>query len=684
MKQHILLRRLVCLLLLAMPCLLQVSAQEIIRVTGKVVLKDKRTPLLGVNVTDVPSQRIMASTDEDGRFAIDVRSNTTLRFSMIGADPISIKVKGRNYLEVEMTEQDIFLGEATVKAKRITDKVTPEPTTIEVRGNYHIIRTRVRVPKEMFSHDTRLVVQPIYNNVTRNELKLMKPMVYDARTYNRTQQRMYNFQIDSTGGDPLAKYITVKSKETREEDRSNDIIGYSDSIYMKDARDNAICEIYMAIENYHRIVYRDTTTIARGTVNPLRWLNYSFGSSEITDSTLYPKAEKQMRDSKGQINLRFAIGKATLNTEDPQNVAEAEKLRQQIDVIRQTRDATLQALTISGTSSPDGRYTSNLRLAQQRMDFALKYLQGQVPAEMRKGMTFSSQAGVATWSDVAKLMRADSLFDEAKQVEELISRNSKSIDAQSRAMRRLPFYAKLLEGKYLPQLRRVDYTMNYSIFRQLTPEEIKVLYAEDYRQLSRFEFFQLYRNEKDPVQKEKELRQALEIYPSFMVAANDLQALLIDRQASDPELLAPFAGERAPAVLNTNHAIALLAAGRYSAADSAMVFVPQNEQYKLLHAVTGALNGRYQENFATVANTGRQNELVMLLAMKRNKEALELSKSLPDDKAISHYLRATCLNRLEKPVEAYDELKKAFKLDPSLEKTAKVDGDVNDLILDKK
>ena len=87
-------------------------------------------------------------------------------------------------------------------------------------------------------------------------------------------------------------------------------------------------------------------------------------------------------------------------------------------------------------------------------------------------------------------------------------------------------------------------------------------------------------------------------------------------------------------------------------------------------------------NFA-IAKTSRRNELVLLLAMKRNKEALELSKQLPDDEALSHYLRATCLNRMEQPIEAYEELKKAFKMDPSLKRTAELDGDVNDLLLDK-
>ena len=103
----------------------------------------------------------------------------------------------------------------------------------------------------------------------------------------------------------------------------------------------------------------------------------------------------------------------------------------------------------------------------------------------------------------------------------------------------------------------------------------------------------------------------------------------------------------------------------------------------MLLAVTAVLNGQFDDNFNIVAKTSRRNELVLLLAMKRNKEALELSKQLPDDEALSHYLRATCLNRMEQPIEAYEELKKAFKMDPSLKRTAELDGDVNDLLLDK-
>ena len=135
-----------------------------------------------------------------------------------------IKVNGRNVIDVALVTEDVFLEEATVVAKRITDKVTPEPTEIEVKGNYFYVRTRVRVPKEMFDHDTRLVVQPFLNNVTKRQLKPMRPLVYDAWEYNTTQDRMYDFDIDQ---DPLAKYVTIKTDSMREAGRENDIIGYT-------------------------------------------------------------------------------------------------------------------------------------------------------------------------------------------------------------------------------------------------------------------------------------------------------------------------------------------------------------------------------------------------------------------------------------------------------------------------
>ena len=534
----------------------------------------------------------------------------------------------------------------------------------------------------MFSHNTRLVVQPVLNNATRKQVTLMKPMVYDAREYNETQDRLYNFDLnDSLAGDPLACYITVKSEQTREKGRPNDIIGYNDSIYVEHVKDDFSCEVYMAIENYNRILYRDTTIIARGTVNPLRFLDYSFAAHELTDSAYFPKKEVQLRDSQGKVNLRFPVGKAVFDSSDPQNASEIDKLRQQIETISQSKGASLSSLELRGQSSPEGRYSRNMSLAKMRMDYALGFLKRTLPADMTQGMTFTSDATVAPWSRVAEILRKDTLASEADRVEAILAAHPGNIEAQGRAIQRLPFYHKIIATRCLPQLRRVDYTLHYNVYRTLTIDEIAQLYAQDYSQLSKFEFFKLYRAAADTAKRVAMMRQALEVYPSFMAAANDLSVQLINHRQYDASLLRPFAGAGAPQEVNVNQLITLLNEGLYASADSVAHFVNDNESTHTILAVNAVLNSRYDaKNYATIAKTGKRNEVVMLLAMKLDDAALRMSRQLPDTEAVSHYLRAICLNRTNDPTEAYEELKRAFAMDPSLKEIAKTDGDVTDLL----
>ena len=659
----------------------EVSAQEVMRVLGTVVLKSDGSPCIGVNVSDAATRRVLAMTDVDGTFAVNVRSNARLRFSMVGMKTKEVDVKGKSRLHVVLEEESVSLKEVTISQKRITDKILPEPTDIEVKGNYFHVKTRVRVPREMFSHNTRLVVQPVLNNATRKQVTLMKPMVYDAREYNETQDRLYNFDLnDSLAGDPLARYITVKSEQTREKGRTNDIIGYNDSIYVEHVKDDFSCDVYMAIENYNRILYRDTTIIARGTVNPLRFLDYSFAAHELTDSAYFPKKEVQLRDSQGKVNLRFPVGKAVFDSSDPQNASEIDKLRQQIETISQSKGASLSSLELRGQSSPEGRYDRNLSLAKMRMDYALGFLKRTLPADMTQGMTFTSDAKVAPWSRVAEMLRKDTLATEADRVEAILAAH-RDIEAQGRAIQRLPFYHQIIATRCLPQLRRVDYTLHYNVYRTLTIDEIAQLYAQDYSQLSKYEFFKLYRAEADTAKRVTMMRQALEVYPSFMAAANDLSVQLINHRQYDAALLRPFAGANAPKEVNVNQLIALLNEGLYASADSVAHYVNDNESTHTMLAVNAVLNGRYDsENYATIAKTGKRNEVVMLLAMKLNDAALRMSRNLPDNEAVSHYLRAICLNRTDDPTEAYEELKRAFAMDASLKEIAKTDGDVTDLL----
>lgn len=674
-------RRLMTVLLLFVMSLGALAQSEIIRVTGKVVDSKKGEPLGFVNVTDMETKRLVAQTNVDGRFSVNVHANTTLRFSMIGAEVMSVKLRGRDSLMVQMIMTDVALGTVETVAKRVVNRVIVEPTPMEIVGNTVYFKNVVGVPSKMFGHNRRLVAQRVFKNKTRKQTVIMRPLVYDAVEYNQTQDRLYSFDMKGKNGDPLAPFVLIKNDTLRDKKVDHrDSFMYMDSLYVKNPDDDFQAVTLLAIEDYNRIVFRDTLVTSKGKINPMRWLDYSFGASEITDEALYPKAIPQLRDSRGNIDLRFPIGKAAFDPEEAHNAAEISKLKAQIQDIAATRDATVQALSINGTSSPDGRYASNLALARRRMEYAISYFRSQMPEKLRSGMKFSSNASVAPWSEVAKLLRADSLEEEADKVEAVMKLYKG--DAVSQKMKRLPFYSKLLLNKYLPMLRSVGYTMSYSIYRNLTLDEIKDLYKKDYRKLSDYEFFKLYRSEENDAQREKYLRQALEVSPSFMIAANDLAALLIKHDKPDADVLRKFAGEKAPEVVNRNQMVALLANHEYQAADSLAAYVPATAENRLLLAVSGAFMGDYEANYDAIAPTGLRNEVVLLLAMKKNDVALEKSKMLTDDDAVTHYIKAICLHRSNDTniaAEANRELKKALELDPELIEIAEGDADLNEL-----
>ena len=672
------LHRLMLLLALSV-CAIGVMAQTM-RVSGVVLKTDTKEPLVGVNVVDVSTDRLLTTTDMDGRFATNALANGKLRFTMVGAKAVTVKVNNRNFIEVLMEEDSKHLGEATVKAKRITNKVMPEQTTIEIVGNSAVIRTNVRMPVEMYSPQIRYVAQPVMWNITRGSYQLMRPLVYDASQYHSTQDRMYDFNMKEK--DPLAPYISLHINDAKSETGNYFLIPYVDSVYFENGKDDYKCDFYQAMEDYTKILWRDTATIAKGTINPLRFLEYSLVGCDLAGEDYTPKPELQLRDTQGEIRLRFARGSSELNVKDGQNSEELGRLSQEMRAIASNPNMNLRAFTITGIASPDGPYSGNINLANRRMQSALNEILKYVSAEDRRRMEVKSNARVATWQEVVVLLRRDSLFDQANQVEQIINRH-KDIDLQGRDIKRLSFY-KQLEEEYLPQLRRVQYELNYSVFRQLTNEEIKELYKQDFRQLTKFEYYRLFSEETDEKKREEYLRNAVTIYPSFLLAANQLAVAMIKKDEPELELLQKEAGEKAPYAVNLNHTIALLHHGRFSTADTLVAHLdPAQPETRMVKAISDAFNGHFLEAYPVIAQTGDRNHVLILLAMKKNKEALELAQKLPDDKADNIYIRAICLNRLERSVEAEAALKKAIKMDPSLLKIAEIDGDVNSLLENK-
>lgn len=640
-----------------------------LRVAG-VVRGNNEERLAGVTIINKETKKVVGLTDEDGKYSVIVPVNGILNFTCLGYDGQDIKVKGRQIIDVVLVSTAVKIQEVSVVAK-IKNKVIFEPSEIEVVGNYFHLRTRFKVPAEMFSSNTRLIVQPTLYNITRKKGVLLKPVVTDGREYTLTQERMYEFDLKN---DPLKPYIR-KSEMTK----NGELVAYHDSAYIENLKEDFRADIRLSLENYNRILFTDSFQIARGLVNPLRFFEYKLKAKDITDERYFPKPELQLRNDRGEVELSFLPGKADINDRDPKNASELAKLRERLSSIETNPDAKLQTFSILGVSSPEGPHDKNLVLAKKRMDLAVNRILSHLNKETLDFLKIQTGSKVETWQTAIEMMRRDSLFGQAQDLQNIVNKYPDSPDKQWRAIIRLPYYRSVIVPHYLPLMRRVEYNFDYSIYRFLTDAEIKELYLKDYKQLSRHEFWRMFEIAESDEEKETIYKQALEVYPKFMLAANNLSALYINQGRPDDSILESFISKDAPEEVLTNQAVALLSNWKYEKADSVVSLIPDGVSSEYLKSVTRALNGNYEEALATFGQEGGINEVVLLLALKRNDEAWEKAQNLPET-ARSEYVKAIAANRLDKVMDAINHIEKAFELDPSLRDVAKVDADVMDLL----
>lgn len=652
----------------ALPSLCQNPKMEI---TGT-VMDDDGQPAMSIVIRDkTENGEVYGITDYDGNFKIMADPTTSLHLSGLTYAPKVVKLKGKQRINVVMSFDTQQLDEVVVVAKRITNKLAPEPTDIEIIGNQYIIHPKVKIPKEMFKPNSRVIVQPTLVNITRGTQRLFRPAVVTGREYAITLERMMEFDLSQ---DPLHPYYE-KSKRID----GNEVVAYADSLYLDNPDDECRCDIVMYLVNYRKATYQDTVVIAKGTVNPMRFFDFNIGAKKITDEKYIPRPKKQLRGDKGQVNLTFLISSAKIDNSDPNNALELDKMREKLTHVDNDPNSEFMAFSVTAISSPEGPYQSNLKLAWKRAATAketiLKCLNPGTVMAMQDSI--SLDARVDTWESVAALMEKDSVSSDG--VREAIARYPNNVEAQYRQILHLPNFRSVIFNDYLKRLRRVEYSFSYSVMRLLNDDEIRQMYAKNYKDLVQYEFWRMYVNAKTDAEREKICRQALEVYPKFMLMANELAVILIDRKEADVALLEPFINERAPEELLCNQIIALLGEREYTRADSIASMLSDSPVTADVKALAGAFNGNFQAAYDHFASRGGTNEVVLLLALKRNEEAFDKTDELPEE-ALTYYLRAVAANRLDKITDAFANLKKAFAADPKLKDVARIDGDVTDLL----
>lgn len=651
--------------------------------------------------------------DKNGYYEILVPDNGAIVFKPDMGKCVMERVNNRMQIDVGIDDGNP-LDQVTVTG--IRKEIMPEPKNSRLVGNRFFPFNIFVIPSHSGNSYSRLIIQPYVLDCNSGDtIAFCKPLVYDGKEFHRTQERMKGYDINR---DSLAKFVNQLPLTTARMD-----IEWSDTVLVKDPNGTYSCYADFCIEEYGGISYKKTHQVNTCmNKRPMRFLEYSFmyKNLDFDDYKETPQVEK--RNTADKVSLTFAVNSDRL-TDTPENHLKLEQIREKLKAIVNEPGAMLREFHVNGVASPEGRYTSNLRLAERRMKRIQNEITSILPRSVLARVYQNPQARVASWSEVVELLKLNGHVAEAEEVQNCMERVPDNFDRQSNIMKSLPFYRELIIP-CLEKLRQVEYLCQYDIYREPTDEEVLADYhayglEHDY---TRYEYWRLFQSLTDDKElellAEKAYEISLEQNNPWVLAGNILATQYLKRDTFDTQILEPFIDRTVrrvnferrnvntgrleivnPDAVIVNQLCMYIKAGDFEQASIMVKILPDLKEYELMKAYALALGGYFQggntpeekerakQTFEVVKNSSPRNKVVMYLALETRLGDMQAEKALedlPQNEAMTWYLKATVAARKGEAGfnDAIQALSACFKLDESFIVIAQNDGEFDKDIVD--
>ena len=595
---------------------------------------------------------VLGETDADGTCTMQLPLTGYVIVAPVGTETKMVAVRNRLNVEVNIVEGKVLRG-TTVTVVRPPGPVPQIPNSC---GNRLEFEYQLPLLSEQVDVKSRIVLKPLVVAIEKGDttevgdtLGYLSPYVKDGVEFTKANLRRMGF--DETR-DPLYRYRVGLMHESHKRDSMlvHVVLHPVDKRYRYKVTADMV--FGMNMKTPYRI---DSICLTEGYVrDPMRFLNYDVIEVPIDRNLYARRGRAEFSKDHEKLFLNFLVGKAELDPTDTANVAQLEKLKQNMSRYM-SADAGITGAVIHGSASPEGGIALNERLCRQRAEFLRQELRS-FPAlqdAFRSGEV-KTTAKVATWEKVAEQMMADSLVAEAEMVYSVL-KYTKDTRKQEANIRQLPCWP-LIETKILPKFRYVDIEYFYYTNRVKTKEEIWEQYQNDpeyhagKRQVP-YEFYQLLDMIKDPAEKEPIAKAAYGSVKdedgerAWPLAAYELAQCYLARDYVDTTLLKPYLDSTAfrrfyhkqdfetesylgwyndPAIV-TCHINMLCKAGDFAGAyRCAFTYLPDEPKYKKLQMFLRCLNCEWDdpEVMDTVSNSSYWNKIVILAAQNEpsNKE----------------------------------------------------------------
>ena len=394
-------------------------------------------------------------------------------------------------------------------------------------------------------------------------------------------------------------------------------------------------------------------------------------------AAIAPDAYQRITQQKQEANIKFLIQQAVLRKSELKNNSVQEFVRMLERINADREGLRLDHVEVSAYASPDGGFSINDKLANERQKVSEQY----VNQELKKtGLDAAVDAKYTAqdWEGFQELVKASDIQD--KDVILRVLSMYKDPQEREQQIKNISAAFRELADGILPQLRRARLTINYETVGR-SDEQILQQIKDDATQLSIEELLYGAALKDDLNAQEDIYKLATEIYPRDARAFNNLAAIQYARGNYDAARQyiqkAQALGTALPEV-RANLGMLALKQGDVKAAEQLIAGATGANG---LDEVLGNLHlaqGNYAQAEQDFAETYSNSAALAQILNKNYASAAVTLKYVKNPDAMTDYLKSILSARMGNADDADEALRAALAKDPSLSRYAN-----NDLELKK-
>ena len=390
------------------------------------------------------------------------------------------------------------------------------------------------------------------------------------------------------------------------------------------------------------------------------------------NAALAPDAYQRINKQKQEANIKFLIQQATLRKSELKNnsVQEFVKMLQKINADRE--GLALDNVEVSAYASPDGGFSINDKLANERQKVSEQYVNQELK-KINMDANVDAKYTAQDWEGFQELVKTSNIQD--KDVILRVLSMYKDPEEREQQIKNISSAFRELADGILPQLRRARLTINYETIGR-SDEQIIQQMKDDATKLSVEELLYGAALKESLNEKEDAYKLTTEVYPNDARAFNNLATIQYARGNYDAAKQYIQKAQSVASSLpeaNANLGMLALKAGDLKTAEQ---YIANATGANGLSEVLGNLHlaqGNYAQAEQDFGEIYSNSAALAQILNKNYASAAVTLKYIKNADATTEYLKSILAARMGNLDDAAAALKSALAKDPSLTEYANKD-----------